>query len=150
LAAFGMELDEINYKILEILRRDARTPFTEVSRDLGISDATVHVRVKKMIDEGVIKKYTIVVDEEALGRKVRGLVLMNVNPGNLKEVANQLAGNERISTVYEIHGPNDLIVKVEVNDLDELRDLVLKIREIPNVVTSELITVFKVWKEKEA
>lgn len=145
-----MELDEIDYKILEILRRDARTPFIEVSRDLGISDATVHVRVKKMIDEGVIKKYTTVVDEEALGRKVHGFVLMNVNPGSLKEVAKQLVGNERVSTVYEIHGPNDLIVKVEAGDLKEMRDLVLKMREIPNVATSELITVFKVWKEKDA
>jgi Lrp/AsnC family transcriptional regulator for asnA, asnC and gidA len=148
LPVFGVELDEIDYKILEILRRDARTPFTEVGRDLGISDATVHVRVNKMMDAGIIKRYTIVVDEEALGRKVRGFALINVNPGSLEEAANQLVENERVSAVYEIHGPNDLIVKVEAGDLDEMRDLVLKVREIPNVATSELITVFKVWKER--
>ena len=143
-----MELDETDYKILEILRRDARTPFTEVGRDLGISDATVHVRVKRMTDEGVIKRYTVVVDEEALGRKVRGFALINVNPGSLEEVANQLVENERVSAVYEIHGPNDLIVKGEAGGLDEMRDLMLKVREIPNVATSELITIYKVWKEK--
>jgi Lrp/AsnC family transcriptional regulator for asnA, asnC and gidA len=145
---FSVELDKIDYKILDTLRRDARTPFTEIGRDLGISDATVHVRVNKMMDAGIIKRYTIVVDEEALGRKVRGFVLINVNPGSLEEAANQLVENERVSAVYEIHGPNDLIVKVEAGDLDEMRDLVLKVREIPNVATSELITVFKVWKEK--
>ena len=143
-----MELDETDYKILDVLRRDARTPFTEVGRDLGISDATVHVRVNKMMDAGIIKRYTIVVDEEALGRKVRGFMLINVNPGSLEEAANQLVENERVSAVYEIHGPNDLIVKVGAGSLDEMRDLVLKVREIPNVATSELITVFKVWKEK--
>jgi Lrp/AsnC family transcriptional regulator for asnA, asnC and gidA len=143
-----VKLDEINYKILEILMRDARTPFTDVGRDLGISDATVHVRVKRMMDEGIIKKYTIVVDEEALGRKVHGFVLINVNPGSLENVAKQLVQNERVSAVHEIHGPNDLIVKVEAGDLYEMRDLVLKVRKIPNVATSELITVFKVWKEK--
>jgi Lrp/AsnC family transcriptional regulator for asnA, asnC and gidA len=147
---FGVKLDEIDYKILEILRRDARTPFTDVGRDLGISDATVHVRVKRMMDEGIIKKYTVVVDEEALGRKVHGFVLINVNPGSLEDVAKQLVQNERVSAVHEIHGPNDLIVKVEAGDLDEMRDLVLKVREIPNLATSELITVFKVWKEKNA
>jgi len=147
---FDLELDEIDYKILETLRRDARTPFTEVGRDLGISDATVHVRVNKMIDEGIIKGYTIVVDEEALGRKVHGFALINVNPGSLEDVANQLVENEKVSAVYEIHGPNDIIMKVEAGDLDEMRDLVLKVREIPNVATSELITVFKVWKEKNA
>jgi Lrp/AsnC family transcriptional regulator for asnA, asnC and gidA len=145
-----VKLDEINYKILEILMRDARTPFTDVGRDLGISDATVHVRVKRMMDEGIIKKYTIVVDEEALGRKVHGFVLINVNPGSLENVAKQLVQNERVSAVHEIHGPNDLIVKVEAGDLYEMRDLVLKVRKIPNVATSELITVFKVWKEKNA
>ena len=145
-----MELDETDYKILEILRRDARTPFTEVGRDLGISDATVHVRVKRMTDEGIIKRYTVVVEEEALGRKVRGFALINVNPGSLKEVANQLVGHDRVSTVYEIHGPNDLLVKVEAGDLDELRELILELRAIPNVATSELITVFKVWKETDA
>jgi len=147
---FDVELDEIDYKILETLRRDARTPFTEVGRNLGISDATVHVRVKKMMDKGVIKRYTIVVDEEALGRKVRGFALINVNPGSLEDVANQLVENEKVSAIYEIHGPNDLIVKVKAGDLDEMRDLMLRIREIPNVATSELITVFKVWKKRNA
>ena len=143
-----MQLDEIDFKILETLKRDARTPFTEVGRDLGISDATVHVRVNKMMDEGIIKGYTIVVDEEALGRKVHGFALINVNPGFLKDVANQLVENEKVGAVYEIHGPNDLIVKVEAGGIDEMRDLMLKIREIPNVATNELITVYKVWKEK--
>ena len=145
-----MELDEVDRSILEILRRDARTPFTEVGRALGISDATVHVRVKKMMDDGVLKRYTIVVNEEARDRKVYGFVLLNVKPGSLKEIAKKLVENERVSSVYEIHGPNDLIVKIEADGLDEMRTLMLKIREIPNLTTSELITVFNVWKEKNA
>jgi Lrp/AsnC family transcriptional regulator for asnA, asnC and gidA len=145
---FGLELDEIDHKILETLRRDARTPFTEIGRDLGISDATVHVRVKKLMDEGIIKKYTIEVDEEILGRNVHGFVLINVKPGSLEEVANQLVENKKVRAIYEIHGPNDLIVKISAGDLDEMRNLMLKIRETPDVTTSELITIFKVWKEK--
>ena len=143
-----VKLDEIDYKILEILRRDARTPFTDVGRDLGISDATVHVRVKRMMDEGIIKRYTIEVDEKALGRNVCGFLLINVKPGSLEEVAKQLVENEKVNAIYEIHGPNDLIAKIWAGDLDEMRDLILKIREIPNVTTSELITIFKVWKER--
>ena len=146
----GLELDEVDRTILEILRRDARTPFTEIGRVLGISDATVHVRVKKMMDEGVLKRYTIVVNEEARERKVYGFVLLNVKPGFLEEIAKTLVENERVSSVYEIHGPNDLIVKIEADGLDEMRNLMLEIREIPNVTTSELITVFKIWKEENA
>lgn len=141
------KLDETDRGILEILRRDARTPFTEVGRELGISDATVHVRVKRMAGEGIIRGYTIDVDETtAFGRRVSGFLLMNVKPGTVEEVAKQLIENEEVSAVYETHGPNDLILKIEAGDLDEMRDLILKIREIPNVVASELTPVFKIWK----
>jgi len=141
-----LNLDETDLKILEILRTDARTPFTDVGKSLGVSDATVHVRVKRMIDEGVIKKYTIEMNEDALG-KVRGFVLINVKPGFLETTMKQLIENEKISAIYEIHGPNDLIVKIKAGNLDEMRNIMLRIREIPNIMTTELITIFKVWKE---
>lgn len=143
-----VELDEIDLKILETLMRDARTPFTEVGRQLGISDATVHFRVKKMIDNSIIKRYTIEVNKTALGRSVCGFVLLNVNPSSLGEVAKHLVENERVSAIYEVHGPNDLILKIWGGDLDEIRDLMLKIRGIPNIAATELIMILKVWKER--
>lgn len=141
------KLDETDRKILEILRKDARTPFTDIGRDLGISDATIHVRVKRMMDEGIIKRYTIEVDERALGRNICGFLLLNVKSGSFEDVVGQLVKNEKVSAIYEIHGPNDLIMKIGVGNLDEMRDIILKIREIPNVTTSESITVFKIWKD---
>lgn len=147
-AVLAMELDELDHKILEILRKDARTPFTEIGRELEVSDATVHVRVSKMMDEGIIKRYTIAVDEEALGAKVVGFVLLNVKPGSLEDVAKHLVENERVTAIYETHGPNDLMVKINAGELDEMRELVLEVRDVPNVVRSELVTVLKVWKEK--
>ncbi|MFX0200037.1 MAG: Lrp/AsnC family transcriptional regulator [Candidatus Hodarchaeota archaeon] len=144
-----MSIDETDYKILEILQKDARIPFTVVGRELGISDATVHVRVKRMLKEGIIKRYTIAVNEEVLGRNVFGFVLLNVTPGNLEDVVKYLLENEHISAIYEIHGPNDLILKIWAENLDEMRDKMLEIREVPNVTTSELITIYKVWKERD-
>lgn len=141
-----LNLDETDVKILEILRTDARTPFTDIGKSLGVSDATVHVRVKRMTNEGVIKKYTVEVDEDALG-KVRGFVLINVKPGFLETMMKQLMEDEKISAIYEIHGPNDLIVKIKAGNLQEMRNIMLRIREIPNIVATELITIFKVWKE---
>ena len=144
-----MELDELDYNILENLKKNSRTPFTEIGKDFGVSDATVHVRVNKMLEEGVIKRFTVEVDEDALGKKVHSFVLINVQSGYLEDVANQLMKWEAISAVYEIHGPNDLIMKLEADSLDEIRELMLKIREIPKVVTSELTTILKIWKERK-
>ncbi len=98
--------------------------------------------------EGILKRYTIDVNEEVLGRNIFGFVLLNVTPGNLEDVVKYLLENEHISAIYEIHGPNDLILKIWSENLDEMRDKMLEIREVPNVTTSELITIYKVWKER--
>jgi Lrp/AsnC family transcriptional regulator for asnA, asnC and gidA len=141
-----MSLDEIDRKIIKILQQDARTPFTEVGRELEISDATVHVRVKRMLNDDIIKCYTLIVDDEVLGKKMSGFVLLNVAPGSLEGVIAHLLEMEHVDEIYEIHGPNDLIVKLWGGDLDEMREYLLKIREIPNITSSELITIYKVWQ----
>lgn len=143
-----IELDEIDRKIIEILKKDARKPFTNIGKDLGISDATVHVRIKKLIDEGVIKGYTVDVDRSILGRRICGFALLKVKPGQIEKVAKNLVNEEDISAVYELHGPSDLLIKVDVKDLDELREKMLKIRKMSKVTASELITVLKTWKEE--
>lgn len=141
-----MSLDEIDYKIIEILRKDARTPFTEVGRELEISDATVHVRVKRMMNEDIIKRYTLVVDDEVFGKNVSGFVMLNVTPGSLEDVVEQLLDIECVDEIFEIHGSHDLILKIWGINLDEMRDYLMKIREIPNVIDSELVTIYKVWQ----
>jgi Lrp/AsnC family transcriptional regulator for asnA, asnC and gidA len=141
-----MNLDDTDHKILEILKDDARTPFTEVGRDLGVSDATVHVRVKSMIDSGVIRGFTVEVDERTLGENIHGFVFIDVNPGSLVEVAKLLIDNKNVSEVYEVHGSNDLVVKIKADDLEEMRNLILNIRETPNIIASEMIPIFKKWK----
>jgi Lrp/AsnC family transcriptional regulator for asnA, asnC and gidA len=142
----ALELDEVDRKILQTLRKDARTPFTDIGKDLGMSDATVHVRVKRMIDEGIIKRYTIDLDEEISGRKVHGLLLLDVKHRHLEEAAKQLVTFENVTAVYEIHGSNDLMLKIDTVNLEELRSLVLQIRGMPNIENTELITIYKVWK----
>ena len=143
-----MKLDEFDHQILELLRKNSRMPFTDVGKALEVSDATIHVRVKRMVEGGIIKRFTVEVDSDALGTKVHGFILLNVHPGSLKEVVNQMIKYKEVDAVYEIHGSNDLIMKVETEDLNEMRNLILQIREVPKVTTSELIPVFKVWKEK--
>jgi Lrp/AsnC family transcriptional regulator for asnA, asnC and gidA len=145
-----VSLDEVDRKIIEILRRDGRIPFTEIGRELEISDATVHVRVKRMQKENIIKRFTVIVDEEVLGKKVSGFVLLNVMPGSLEKVVDNLLEIECVNTIYEIHGLNDLILKILAADLDEMRDFLMNIREIQNVTSSELMAIYKAWSTQDA
>jgi len=143
----SQKLDKVDREIIKALQKDARTPFTEIGKMLGISDATVHVRVKRMWRAGVIKKYTIVMSEEILGRGIASYVLMSVKQGKVEEVSKMLAKMETVTMVQEVHGSNDILVKIGTGDLESLRDVVKEIQEIPDVVASECLTVFKTWKE---
>ena len=71
---------------------------------------------------------------------------MNVKPGTVKKVSSKLSEIERVSEIHEVHGPEELIVKVGAKNLDRLRSVILRVRRIPDVVETEFIPVFKTWK----
>ena len=60
-------LDHVNLQIIDILAKDSSTPFIEVARRIGISDATVHLRVRRLLAAGIITRFTISVDNNLLG-----------------------------------------------------------------------------------
>ncbi|MGB0026783.1 MAG: AsnC family transcriptional regulator, partial [Nitrososphaeraceae archaeon] len=60
-------IDDINLKIIDILKKDASTSFVDIAKRIGVSDATVHIRVRRMIAAGIINKFTISVDNDLLG-----------------------------------------------------------------------------------
>jgi len=140
------KLDELDREIVEHLRENARTTFVDIGKSLGVSDATVYNRVKNLTEMGVIKRFTIEVDEAAVGRGTSGFILVGVKPGAVKEVSTKLVEIKRVSEVHEIHGSEDLIVKVGAKNLRKLRPVILKVREIPDVVQTEFIPIFKTWK----
>ena len=142
----SLKLDKIDWGIIEHLRENARTTFVDIGKALDISDATVYNRVKRLMETGVIKRFTIEVDEAAVGKRVSGYMLVNVKPGSVKEVSSQLAQIKMVSEIHEVHGPEDLIVKVGAKNLGRLRSVILKVRGIPDVAQTEFIPVFKTWK----
>jgi Lrp/AsnC family transcriptional regulator for asnA, asnC and gidA len=139
-------IDELDLKILDILKKDSRTPFTEIASILGVSDSTIHVRLKKLRDDGVLRGFTLNLNEELLGKKVHGLAMIDVNLGHLEEVVSKLAINKNVVRIYETHGANDLIVQIDAEDLDELRKVIMDTRKIENISSTALTTILKIWK----
>ena len=146
---FNNQIDEVNLNILSLLQDDARMPFTKIAEKLGVSDATVYLRIKKMEKIGLIEKYNIVLNEEKLGHPIITYVLIRVNPGAVEEVCKNLIALEEVYEISEIHERYDILAKVRGQSLDEIRSILIqKIRSIPNVVGSEAYTVYKTWKRK--
>jgi Lrp/AsnC family transcriptional regulator for asnA, asnC and gidA len=141
------EIDNTDIKILSMLQDNSRTPFTMIANRLGVSDATIHMRVKKMEKLGVIEQYTITINEEKMGKPIESYVLIRVNPGSVQEICKKLTQLDGIYEVSEIHERYDILVKIKGQNLDEIRDILIdKIRSIPDIMGSEAYTVYKTWK----
>ncbi len=139
-------LDDVDAKIINILKKDSRTPFTEIASTLGVSDSTIHVRLKKLKDDGILRGYTLDINEELMGKKIHGLAMINVNLGHLDEVVSALMRKESVIKIYETHGANDLIALINARDLDELREVLIEIRKTENITATALTTILKIWK----
>ena len=143
-------LDDINLKIIEILSRDSSTAFVEIAKQLGVSDATVHIRVRRLITAGIISRFTLLVDNNRLGYDHLAFMGINVEPGFADVVVNDLSKIDEVLEVHEMHGRFDLLLKIRAKNLEEMRDIVEnKIRKLSHVLETELMTVLKTEKEEQ-
>ncbi len=83
-------IDDINLKIIDILKKDASTPFVDIAKRIGVSDATVHIRVRRMIAAGIINKFTISVDNDLLGYDHLAFMGINISPGSADQIISDL------------------------------------------------------------
>jgi Lrp/AsnC family transcriptional regulator, regulator for asnA, asnC and gidA len=133
-----------------MLSKDSSMPFVEVAKQIGISDATVHIRVRRLIADGLIKKFTISVDNNMLGYDHLAFMGINIEPGFADEVTEGLLKIDEVLEIHEMHGRFDLILKIRAKDLDQMREIVVnKIRKLPRILETELMTVLKTRKEDQ-
>ncbi len=144
------QIDDINLKILDILNRDSSIPFVDVAKRIGVSDATVHIRVRRMMSTGIINKFTISVDNDLLGYDHMAFMGINITPGSADQIISDLLKIEEVLEMHEMHGKFDLLLKIRAKNLNQMRDIVAnKICKIPHILESELMTVLKTKKEEQ-
>ncbi|GAA0257542.1 Lrp/AsnC family transcriptional regulator [Halobaculum roseum] len=118
-----MELDDTDREILRILQEDARTPFSEVARRIDMSSATVHDRVSRMEEAGVLRGYRAEVDPKALGYGVSAFVGLRVQQGHEEDALETLREVEGVREVHLTTGEYDVMLRVYAESTDDLRDL---------------------------
>jgi Lrp/AsnC family transcriptional regulator, regulator for asnA, asnC and gidA len=142
-------LDCVNLHIIEILSKDSLTPFGEIAKEIGISDATVHNRVRRLVAERIINKFTLSIDNHRLGYEYLAFAGINVRPGHTDTVIEILSNIGEVLEIYEIYGKYDIFAKIRARDLNHMRDTIDdKIGTIPSIVKTELMTALKTNKEE--
>ncbi|AUX10029.1 Lrp/AsnC family transcriptional regulator [Halalkaliarchaeum desulfuricum] len=118
-----MELDDTDRAILRLLQEDARTPFSEIARRIDMSSATVHDRVGRLEEAGVIEGYHARVDPKALGYDVSAFVGLRVEQGREEDALERLREIDGITEVHLTTGEYDVVMRVHAPDIDDLREI---------------------------
>ncbi len=126
--------DNIDWKIITLLNDDGRMPSTEIARELGnVSARTVSNRINTLTENGIIN-VRAVVDPEKVGYGVLADVFLEVEPGRVREVAQQAAEFPQSSYVACATGESDVSISLRVRSIEELFDFVTeKLGTIPGV-----------------
>jgi len=142
-----MELDETDRKLLNLLQGDAKVPYAKLAKRLGISSSGIYKRVKRLMDAGVIKKFVVVVDPQAVGKKLKAFIGVSTSPGTCGQVIAQLNRRPEVLEIHEVVGEHDLFLKLIIDDTLGLNKVLHEIDRIPGVSSTRTLVVLKTEKE---
>ena len=126
-------LDQTDVKILENLLRDARLSSRQLARKIGVSVGTVLDRIKRMEQSGVIKGYSVMLDDERLGYELTVVTEITVSKGKLLEMEKQIGKISSVCAVYDVTGSTDAIAIAKFRSRKELSAFTKSLLAMPFV-----------------
>lgn len=120
-----MKLDDIDHNIIEALRNNARLSIRDIAQQLKLRHSTVHVRIQKLIRDKIIEKFTIKLNNKAIGENFIVFVFIATE----KIIENTAFHHKNIKEVFGITGEYDLVMKCKFADIEEFNDFILSFRK---------------------
>ena len=145
-------LDKKDEIILTELKKNARNTTKNIGTNVKIPRITVHDRIKKMVNNGIIKSFTVIPDYNKIGLQTKVFIFISFSSDtkvSQRELAKRIA---KLNGVYEVHivsGEYDLLIKVRGTSLEEIGKLVVdKLRELDGVDKTLTCACFETVKEE--
>ncbi len=123
------KLDETDRRILTLLQSDSRISHKEISHQVHKSVTAIHVRVKRLVEEGYIKTYTVIVDNTKIGRGLTGFVEVNLEKhteSSLTTFMQEVVKLDEVMECYHLTGAYDFLLRVAIDDMNEYSEVLLK------------------------
>ncbi len=134
------KIDEVDKQILEYLVDNTRMPFTEIAKKMLVSAGTIHVRVKKMEEAGLIKGTSLDIDYNILGYSFIAYVgVLLTKSSKTQSVVEKLRKIPNVVEVSVISGKHNIFCKILAKDTGDAKDILFKIDEIPEILRTESI-----------
>jgi Lrp/AsnC family transcriptional regulator for asnA, asnC and gidA len=141
------DLDDLDKLIITRLQENARTPFSKIAKEAGVSEATVFLRVKRLQQLGVLKAFRAIVSPSKVGKSLTAFILVRADPRKYSEVLNVVRNLVEVTEAYDVTGPYYLILRVDVSNKESLAKVIDLIGAVDGVSSTETAIVLKEVKE---
>jgi Lrp/AsnC family transcriptional regulator, leucine-responsive regulatory protein len=142
-------MDKKDRIIIDVLKENSKLSTQQISKKTSIPITTVHHRIKKLENDGAIKKYSIVLDPKKFGKFVSAYVLITVDYKLLKEIEKtQLEITQKLKSYPDVEeasmvtGGTDILIKIRVENIDELNNFVtIYLRNIEGIEKTRTMVI---------
>jgi len=134
-------LNNIDDKIVRILKDDSRRPFVEIAEEIGMSESAVRRRVKNLQDMGIIRRFTIDIGSS---NKTSAITLISVSStADTSNVSARLLSLPGVEVVYEITGQYDIATIISATTISEINSYIDEIRKIEGVSNTNTVIILR-------
>ena len=123
-----MRLDDKDHKIINVLKKNSREPIRGIAKKTKLRPSTVHVRIRKLVAEGVIEKFTLKLNNELMDEGFIAVILLNTDNLDPKVIS-----NKQVKEIFGITGEYDILMKAKFKGVAEFNDFVLALRKQYNI-----------------
>lgn len=140
-------LDRLDKEILKILQEDGRISYSKIAQMLNMSESTIHMRIKRLRELGILRGFYADVDMEKIGLKVLAFVQLKADPKKYEQVLNVLKEMKEVAEIYDVTGEYYALVKVVVPSNEDLAKVLDDIGKLDGVTDTYTMMVLRVIKE---
>lgn len=130
-------MDELDTKLITLLRHNGRRSISDLAVETGTSRATVRARLERLEHSGDIIGYTVILRGDAMGEAVRGIMMIEIEGHVTNRVIRALGGFSEVSAIHSTNGRWDLIVELSAATLSDFDSVLRRIRLVPGITGSE-------------
>ena len=142
----GVNLDDVDERLLSLLRDDARQTIAQLAKELGISRGQIYSRLARLEEEKVVAGYTVRLGNAFAASRIRAHMMIKTLPRFHREVEAALAAFAQVQAIHAISGEYDIIAMLEAEDSSQLNELIAEIGLLEGVerTTTSVILATKI------
>jgi DNA-binding Lrp family transcriptional regulator len=140
-----MDVDKKDFAIIDVLKENSRLSIRDVAKRTKLRPSTVHQRITRLKEKKIIDKFTLKLNNKAMGEGFIVFMLIKTKPA---AILDKIINNKHVREFFGVTGEYDLLLKLKFLDVEEFNDFVIKFRKEQSIQTTLTMVVTADIKEE--